>query len=160
MNCSFLLILVLLSISNVQSQSFEGVYEDGFERLEFHSDTVYYLIGTNGGLIYPIVGYGAYELIDSFLIIENQDSSEVFRKLKLNLNDFYSDLRYMIYADKDYTAFKVSQMAHCYVECILLSYDFDWRKDSRNSLRKLYRKQNKNPYVRGRDRIYRKAECY
>ena len=71
------ILLFLLSVCSIQGQAFEGVFEEGFERLEFHADSVYYLIGTNGGLIYPIAGYGTYSIVDSFLVIENQDSMEV-----------------------------------------------------------------------------------
>ncbi len=149
----------MLLISNVQSQTFEGVYEEGFERFEFHADTVYYLIGTNGGLIYPVVGYGKYNILDSFLVIENLDSIKSFKIPVLNADYFYSDTNYLIYADQGYTIFKIDQISICNIKCTLLSYNYKLKTNTEKSLRKVLKKANRIPYCKGRERAYKRQEC-
>ena len=158
MKYSFLILLIFQSLNSLQSQTFEGAYEDGYERLEFHHDSVDFLIGTNGGLIYSIVGTGIYSLSDSFLIIENLDSTEAFHHL-LNPNKFSSDTNNLIYADKGYTIFSIKEMTTCSIKCILLSYEFELKTNTKKSLRKLSRTANRIPYLIGRERTYKKVEC-
>lgn len=159
MHYSILILLFLQSVCSVEGQSFEGIFEEGYERLEFHADTVYYFIGTNGGLIYPIVGHGTYSVIDSFLVIENMGSVEVSSRANVFPGIWPSKPTDLIYADKGYTIFKIKQITNCSINCMLLSYDYELKGNAPKSLRKLYRDQNRIPYFKGRDRIYKKADC-
>ena len=69
-----LIIIILCLISIISwSQTFQGLYKENSDFLNFSDDSVKFKFESNGGLIINELGEGNYRLIDEFLIIKASD---------------------------------------------------------------------------------------